>query len=192
MSRQATLFEAAPLPGLLYRPGIVAPDEEPALVARIAELDLKPFEFQRWLGKRRVVYFGWRYDFNDSRLTPAPPLPEFLLPLRARAARLAGLEPELLAHALVTEYQPGAGIGWHRDRPAFDAVVGISLAAACTLRFRRREGKGFGRTAQLLEPGSAYVLSGPARFEWEHSIAPVAALRYSITFRSMAATRRKG
>jgi len=181
------LFESAPLPGLSYRQDLVSPDEEHALLAHLTALPFAPFQFQGWEGKRRTVSYGWSYDFNDCQLKPAPPLPGFLVPLRERAAALAGVPPATFAHALVIEYAPGAGIGWHRDRPQFDLVCGVSLRAPCTLRFRRRAGKRFDRVGVPLPPRSAYVLRGPARHEWEHSIVPMEELRYSVTFRTLTA-----
>lgn len=182
---QSALFDAPTLPGLTYRPDLITLAEEGALVERIRVLEFAPFQFQGWEGKRRTVSYGWAYDFNDSRLREAPPIPEFLLPLRARAAALAGVAPAQFVHALVIEYDVGAGIGWHRDRPAFGVVAGISLVAPCTLRLRRREGKRFERVALELAPRSAYVLTGTVRHEWEHSIAPMQTLRYSVTFRTL-------
>jgi alkylated DNA repair protein (DNA oxidative demethylase) len=183
------LFDDAPLPGLTYQDGILAADEERALVARIAALPFAPFQFQGWEGKRRTVSYGWSYDFNDGQLREAPPLPGFLRPLRERAAALAEVGPESFEHALVIEYAVGAGIGWHRDRPQFDVVCGVSLVAPCTMRFRRRVGTRFERVGVPLAPRSAYVLRGPARHEWEHSIVPMEELRYSVTFRSLVASR---
>lgn len=174
------------LPGLTYRTGLLGPDEERAVIARIASLELAPFRFQQWEGRRRTASFGWGYDFTGGGLQPAPPLPDFLRPLRERAAAQAGVPPDAFEHALVIEYAPGAGIGWHRDRPQFGVVCGISLAAPCTLRFRRRSGKRFERASLDLEPGSAYVLDGEARRDWEHSITPMDRLRYSVTFRTLA------
>ena len=184
---QPVLFDAAPAgpEGLLYRPEILGPAEERALVARIVELPLKPFEFHGYLGKRRVGYFGWRYDHNGAGLGPAEAIPEWLMLLREAAAGFANLAPERLVQALVTEYAPGAGIGWHRDRPAFGEVIGVSLLAPCLFRLRRRRGSGFERAAFVAEPRSAYLMQGAARAEWEHSIPPVEALRYSVTFRSL-------
>jgi DNA oxidative demethylase len=187
---QTALFDTPSLPGLIYRPQLVTPDEEAALVAQIRALEFAPFQFQGWEGKRRTVSFGWSYDFNESRLGAAAPMPEFLGPLRRRAAELAQIADHEFEHALVIEYGAGAGIGWHRDRPAFGTVVGVSLVAPCTLRFRRRVGKRFERVALPLEPRSAYVLTGAARHEWEHSIAPMETVRYSVTFRTLAATGR--
>jgi alkylated DNA repair dioxygenase AlkB len=184
---QLGLFETPPArpEGLAYRPDFIDADEERALTDRIAALPLKPFEFQGFLGKRRVVSFGWRYVFDGSGLQKAEEIPDFLLPLRRRAAQFAGLGEESFGHVLLTEYAPGAGIGWHRDRPVFGDVVGISLLAPARLRFRRKAGGKWQRAALPAEPRSAYLLRGPARTEWEHSIAEMETLRYSITFRTL-------
>ena len=171
--------------GLEYRPELVNPGEEAALAERLATLPFQAFEFQGFLGKRRTVSFGWRYVFDGSGLKAAEPMPEWLLPLRAAAARVAGLTAEAFEHVLVTEYAPGAGIGWHRDRGVFGDVVGLSLLAPARLRFRRKAGAKWQRAALVAEPRSAYLLRGPARSEWEHSIAPMEALRYSLTFRTL-------
>ncbi len=187
--RQPDLFgDNAGLPtGFRYQPDLIGRDEERALVDRLEGLPFKPFEFQRHLGKRRVVSFGWRYDFNDRSLQPVEPLPDFLQPLRARAEAFAGFAPGAISHALITEYEPGAAIGWHRDRPEFDRVVGISMVSPCRFRFRRTAGGRFQRADVTLEPRSIYSLEADARNDWEHSIPPVEALRYSITFRTLRA-----
>jgi alkylated DNA repair dioxygenase AlkB len=175
--------------GLRYATDLIAPDEERALVERLAELPFRAFEFQGFLGKRRVVSFGWRYDFNLMKVEKTQDMPDFLLRLRERAARFAGLEPAALQHVLLTEYGPGAAIGWHKDRSVFGEVVGISLLAPCLFRLRRKTGgantKAWERASLRLAPRSAYLLAGPARTEWEHSIPPVEALRYSVTFRNL-------
>jgi DNA oxidative demethylase len=183
---QTSLFDAMP-PGLRVREEFITVPEEAALLEKFATLPFQPFAFQGWFGKRETVSFGWRYDFSDARMHAAPPLPEFLLPLRERAAALAGVAPEALEQALVIRYDVGAGIGWHRDRPVFDQVVGISLLAECVLRFRRREGARFRRFSLDAQPRSAYLLSGEIRHEWEHSIAPMERRRFSVTFRSRSA-----
>ncbi|HEX2558862.1 alpha-ketoglutarate-dependent dioxygenase AlkB [Phenylobacterium sp.] len=189
---QPSLFDTQPqLPeGFRYEPEIITPDEEQALVAHFEALAFKAFEFHGFLGKRRVVSFGWRYDFNGGGLGRAEDVPDFLLPLRERAAAFAGLPPDTLEHVMVSQYPPGAGIGWHKDRPDFDKVIGVSLAAPGLFRLRRRRQGGFDRAALTVEPRSAYVIDGPARREWEHSIPPVEALRYSVTFRTLRARAR--
>lgn len=180
---QPDLFADEPR-GFVYRPELLTCAEERVMIDRIAPLPFKPFEFGPYLGKRRVVSFGWRYDYGEHVLKRAGPIPGFLTALRERAAELAGLAPDRLEQALVTEYQPGVQIGWHRDRPDFEEVVGVSLASPAILRLRRRAGAGWERSSQRLEPRSAYVLAGEARNLWEHSIPPVEKLRYSVTFRS--------
>jgi alkylated DNA repair dioxygenase AlkB len=178
-------IDAPALPeGFRYQGGFISHDEEEQLVREISGLPFRDFEFHGFTGKRRVVSFGWRYDFNERELQKAEDMPAFLLPLRKRAAQFASLGPESLQHVLVTEYGPGAAIGWHRDKPMFDEVVGISLLSACRFRFRRERGAKWERASLVAEPRSVYLLSGPARSEWEHSIPGVKKLRYSITFRN--------
>jgi len=178
---------AAHLPqGFRYRPDLIGPEDEAALLARVRGLPFREFEFHGYTGKRRVVSFGWHYDFSARHLRQADDIPEFLLALRVHAAAFAGLEPSALRHVLVTEYGPGAVIGWHRDKAVFGETVGVSLLSPCVLRLRRKVGEGKWERANVeAEPRSAYLLSGPARSEWEHSIPPVDALRYSITFRNL-------
>ena len=171
--------------GMHHVAELLTPDEEAELVATIAALEFLAFRFRGFEGKRRVVSFGWAYDFEGGGLRPAEPLPGFLAPVRAKAAALAGRAPDELPHALITEYAPGAAIGWHRDRPEFGDVLGVSLGAACRFRMRRRSGAGWERRTIELLPRSAYLLRGRARTEWEHSIPPVEATRYSITFRTL-------
>jgi alkylated DNA repair dioxygenase AlkB len=184
VSMQSDLFAALP-PGLAFREDFVSPAEEADLLAHASSLDFKPFQFQGWEGKRETVSFGWRYDFNEARTHAAPPIPDFLLPLRERAAGFAQLPAAAFEQALVIRYGVGAGIGWHRDRPAFDTVFGLSLLSRAPLRFRRRLAtRGFERFTLDAAPRSAYLLTAEVRHEWEHGIAPVEALRYSITFRS--------
>jgi alkylated DNA repair dioxygenase AlkB len=175
-----------PLPeGFLYQPELIGTQEEAAILAQIRELPFREFEFHGYTGKRRVVSFGWQYDFTARQLRKVDDIPAFLLPVRSTAAEFAGLRPEALQHVLVTEYGPGAAIGWHRDKAVFGEIVGISLLAACTFRLRRDVGNGWERVKLEAAPRSAYLLSGPARSEWEHSIPPVESLRYSITFRNL-------
>lgn len=186
---QLNLFEAPPPEtpsGLVYAPDFIGAAEEAELAGRIAALPFKPFEFHGFTGNRRTVSFGLHYAFDGSGLREAEPIPGWLRPLRARAAALAGLEPEAFVHALVIEYSAGAGIGWHRDRPVFSDVVGISLLAPAPLRFRRKAGAKWERFTLTAEPRSAYLLRGEARHEWEHSIPQLETLRYSVTLRTLA------
>lgn len=180
-----TPISGPPIPGLATADDLVSPAEEAALIAQIDRAGLTPFRFQQWEGKRLTASFGWVFDFETARLDRGQPIPDWLLPVRARAARFAGLAPNALAHALVIRYDPGAGIGWHRDRPQFDQVVGLSLGAPAVMRFRRRQGSRFERVGLPLAPRAAYLLSGEARHDWEHSIAPQEGSRWSITFRSL-------
>jgi alkylated DNA repair dioxygenase AlkB len=172
-------------PGFAYKAEVISPSEEAQLVANLENEPLKEFEFQGFLGKRRVVSYGWRYDFNGGGLQQTEAIPGYLHDVRARASSFAGLEPGSLAQVLLTEYQPGAPIGWHKDRSVFDVVIGISLLSASTFRLRRKIESKWERLSLTLEPRSIYVLLGVVRTEWEHSIPPVHALRYSITFRSL-------
>lgn len=181
----ADLF-GSPFPGFAYAEDLVTPDEEARLIAAVDVAGLSPFRFQGWLGKRLTTSFGWRYDFDDGAFAMGTPLPEWLLPLRDKAAGFAGLHAEAFAHALLIRYDPGAGIGWHRDRPVFEHVVGVSLGNPAVMRFRRRRPGGFDRFAAPVSPRSVYHLSGEARHDWEHSIAPMDVPRWSITFRSLS------
>jgi alkylated DNA repair protein (DNA oxidative demethylase) len=184
---QLNLLPEAPAEpeGLIYRGGFLTPAEEEALAARIAELELKPFQFHGFEGNRRTASFGYHYAFDGSGLKRTAPIPDWLLPARSRAAALIGTTPEAIEHVLLIEYAPGAGIGWHRDRPVFGDVVGISLLSPARLRFRRKCGSKWERYSLIAEPRSAYALRGAARHEWEHSIPPMETLRYSITFRTV-------
>ena len=184
-----TTRSPTPPEGFRYQADILTLSEERDLAERIRELPLKEFEFQGYVGRRRTLSYGWHYDFGDRTLRPADEIPAYLLSLRERAAAFAGLAPGDLPHALVTEYGPGAAIGWHRDKGVFGDVVGISLLAPCTFRFRRQAAAAWERYSLTAEPRSAYLLRGAARTDWEHSIPAVEALRYSITFRSLRPKR---
>jgi alkylated DNA repair dioxygenase AlkB len=171
--------------GLAYAPDFLSEAEELVLAGRLDTLKFKPFEFHGFLGKRQTVSFGWSYRFDGSGLGEAAPIPDWLLPVRARAAAFAGLAAEALEHALLVKYEEGAGLGWHRDRPVFGDVIGISLLSPAPLRFRRKAGAKWERFTLPAEPRSIYLLRGPSRSEWEHSLAPLETLRYSITFRTL-------
>lgn len=187
----ADLFDTPPVPGLGTQPDLITPSEERALIAAIDAVDLAPFRFQQWTGKRLTHSFGWQYDFQSGELGRGAPMPDWLLPIRDRAAAAAGLAPDALVQALLLRYDPGAGIGWHRDRPIYDQVVGISLGAPATMRFRRKEGERWRRVNVPLEPRGLYHLSGEVRQNWEHSIAPIDQTRWSITFRSFSDQGRR-
>ena len=185
------LFDAPVIPGLAYEEDLIGAAEERELLERLGALELAPFRFHGWLGNRRTQSFGWRYDFDDASFAPAEPVPDWLLPLRSSAASLAGVESQNFVHVLLARYDPGAGIGWHRDRDVFENVVGVSLGTPATLRFRQRTPSGFKRASLEVEPRSAYLLSGEARHKWEHSIAPGDQRRFSITFRTLSHKGRR-
>ncbi len=187
----AGLFGESSIAGLEYRTDFISADEERELLDHLAKEELAPFRFHGWTGNRKTRSFGWRYDFDDSSFTPAEALPEWLEPLRDRAAAFAQAAPQDIHHALIARYDPGAGIGWHKDRDVFDKVVGVSLGSAATLRFRQRTTPGFRRTGLEVEPRSAYLLSGEARLGWEHRITPGEELRFSITFRTLSDKGRR-
>lgn len=172
--------------GFAYTPEFVTVEEETELLREIAGLEFRPFDFHGYIAKRRIVAYGWDYDFSTREASEVPGVPDFLKPLRERAAAFAGVEAEALVEAVVTEYPPGAPIGWHRDVPQFEVVIGISLASACRMRFKpyRAEGK---IRSLVVEPRSIYVIRGAARWKWQHSIPAVEALRYSVTFRTLKA-----
>jgi alkylated DNA repair protein (DNA oxidative demethylase) len=183
---QADLFAEPLLAGLEYRTDFITGDEEQALIDQLQAMDLAPFRFHGWTGHRKTQSFGWRYDFDDASFTPAEPIPDWLHGLRDKAAAIANVEPSQIVHVLTARYDPGAGIGWHKDRSVFEKVVGVSLGSPAVLRFRRREASGFRRLDLPIEPRSAYLLSGEARHDWEHRIVPGEELRFSITFRTLS------
>ena len=194
MTTQGDLFADLPtarrLPvavpeGFALWPEIVSAAEERTLEEEIDAAPLGPFQFGQWEGKRLTAYFGYGYDFGRGGMTEAPPLPGWLALLAIRAAELTGQPADAFVQALVIRYDPGAGIGWHRDRPQFGAVAGLSLSNPVRLRLRRRTATGFERAAVMLPPRSLYRLEGSARWEWEHSIAPVEQTRRSITLRTL-------
>ncbi|WP_404710378.1 alpha-ketoglutarate-dependent dioxygenase AlkB [Sphingomonas sp. MMS24-J13] len=184
------LFDTPIVPGLAVRADLISAEEEAALIAAIDAQALTPFRFQQWTGKRLTHSFGWAYDFQAGELNRAEPIPAWLYDVQARMAAMAGLDRDDLIQALLIRYDPGAGIGWHRDRPVYDHVLGLSLGAPATMRFRRKEADRWRRASLLLEPRAAYHLSGEVRHDWEHSIAAIDRTRYSITFRSPSAQGR--
>jgi alkylated DNA repair dioxygenase AlkB len=176
--------------GLDDWPDFVSADEERQLIAMIGSLPLHPFQFGAYEGKRRVASFGYSYDYSTRRLARAAPIPPWLQAPAARIESLRGLASGTIAQVLCTEYDIGVGIGWHRDKPHFDQVFGLSLGSSCRLRFRRKHGQRWQRFTLDAKPCSLYLMSGEARHVWEHSIPGVEQPRYSITFRTMTERRR--
>jgi len=187
MEGTRSLFEEYP-DGFRYEPGFLSVDEETALAAAIGQIEFSTFEMRGVAARRRVAFFGRAYD----RTSAVQPIPDFLLPLRRRAAAWSGIDDAAFVMALVNEYPPGAPIGWHRDAPQYDVIAGISLISPCRMMFRPYVSPGARATAGRrsathaidLDPRSAYLLAGAARSGYEHHIPPVAAFRYSVTFRS--------
>ena len=182
---QVDLFGAPMLPGLSSAPDFLGESEEAQLIARIEAAELTPIRFQQWEGKRLTRSYGWHNDFEASAFSRTEPLPAWLRPIADRAADFAGIARDTIAQALLISYGPGAGIGWHRDRPVFEHVIGISLGAPAAMRFRRRKSEKFERFALPLAPRSIYHLSGEVRTDWEHSIAAMDVPRWSITLRTL-------
>jgi alkylated DNA repair dioxygenase AlkB len=195
VNRGPTLFEvSAKVPdGFIYHPNFISETEEHELIGEIQKLNLTPFKYYQFTGKRRTASFGWQYEFGGSDITIAPDIPAFLLPFRTRAGTLFNIDQHSLVQASVIEYSIGAPIGWHRDIPHFGVVVGISLGAACRMKFRkysRARSKNLNRDEILsieLEPRSIYLMSGASREIWQHSIPPVKELRYAIMMRTLRA-----
>jgi alkylated DNA repair dioxygenase AlkB len=172
--------------GFRYEAEFLSVDEEVRLVRWIETLPLKPFEFQGYLGNRRVLSFGFRYDYGRRAVDTASAVPEQLIPIIGRAAQWSGRAMQDFRQAMVTEYTPGAPIGWHADRPQFGDVLGISLLAPAPFRLRRRVSGKWERKTIPLAPRSIYLMSGEARKSWQHSIPQLSELRYSITLRTLA------
>jgi|SRR5687768_436917 alkylated DNA repair dioxygenase AlkB len=188
-----TLFDAsAQVPdGFLYRKNFISAAEEQELIEEIQKVQLEPFKYYQFTGKRRTASFGWQYEFGASEITAAPEMPPFLLPLRVRAGKVFNIDPNSLVQTSIIEYSTGSPIGWHRDIPQFGVVVGISLGAACRMKFRkysRVRPKKVDRNEVLsieLQPRSIYLMSEAAREIWQHSIPPVKQLRYAIMMRTL-------
>jgi alkylated DNA repair dioxygenase AlkB len=176
-------------PGFRDQERIMSEEEEVRLASDLGQLELKPFEFHGYLGNRWVINFGLKYDFSHRSIQPAGDMPAFLNDLLSRAASFAGCPVKTIRQVGVNQYRAGAGIGWHKDKPEFGVIVGVSLLAPATMRFRKPSGKGWVRTSHIVQPRSIYILSGEARTDWEHSIPPLGALRYSITFRTLSGLR---
>jgi alkylated DNA repair dioxygenase AlkB len=173
--------------GLVYEPDFLSAGEERVLLGQLERLDYREIRMRGQAARRTTRHFGYDYDYQGANVAPADPLPAWLLPLRDRCAGLAGVPPAALEEALISRYPAGAGIGWHRDAPKFGPeVIGVSLLSACRMRFQRGTGDKRRVHDLVLEPRSAYVLSGDSRHEWQHSIPATEDLRYSITFRALS------
>jgi alkylated DNA repair dioxygenase AlkB len=193
------LFPVGPeLPqGFFYQANFLSEHEEANLLDAIRGLSFREFDFHGYTAKRRVVEYGLEYDFSTNSTSTTQPFPDFLLPLRERAAQFAGVQPESLAEGIVLEYPPGAPIGWHRDAPQFGTVIGISLLSAARMRLKpyvaakQKSAARVKPVSIVLEPRSIYVISGPARWRFQHSIPAVTELRYSITFRTLRSAKEE-
>ena len=184
------LFGAPEPPaGFRYIPDVLSSAEEKRLVQRFEKLPLRPFEFHGYQGNRRIYTFGHRYIFAGQEARDAS-IPEYLQPLTDIASRISGMPADAFEQLMLTEYASGAGIGWHRDRPLYEDIVAVSFLAPCTLRLRRKVGDDWERRSARIEPRSAYLLHGPVRNLWQHSIAPMDVLRYSMTLRTFRSGHR--
>jgi alkylated DNA repair dioxygenase AlkB len=173
-----------PPDGFVYRADFLDEPEERALLARFDELEFEEIVMKGVVARRTAVRYGYGYDYDRRAAVPgADPIPEWLEPVRDRAAELAGGAE--LVQVLIQRYPPGAPIGWHRDSPSYELVAGVSLAGAARMRLRRGPAEDRVAYEQPLEPRSAYVLAGEARWKWEHHVPPAKELRYSITFGSL-------
>lgn len=194
MAERKRLRRIAELPaGFAYRPNFTSEEEERQILAHLRQLPFEQGLYRGFVAKRRIVAFGLSYSFETNQLTPAAPIPDFLLPLRARIKELVpDADPDDFVEALATQYPPGASIGWHRDAPQFGGVVfGVSLAASCRMRLRLETADEYLIASLDLAPRSAYVMRGEARWRWQHSIPPVKAERYSITFRTQRSDKAR-
>jgi alkylated DNA repair dioxygenase AlkB len=193
---QGSLFDEPPPPapalpqGMVYERDFLDAKQEQELVRLLQGWPLEAMQYKAYTARRRVLSFGGKYDFQANRLQQALPIPPELEPLRERVAQWLGVQPQDFTQVLVAEYSEGTPLGWHRDVPDFEDIVGVSLLAAATMRFRPWPPEGLKRSDVLklaIEPRSIYLLRGPARWAWQHSVAPTKALRYSITFRTARA-----
>jgi alkylated DNA repair dioxygenase AlkB len=176
--------------GFVYRPDFLTPEEERVVLAGVGALEFHEVRMRGQVARRRTAHFGWTYGYETWRIEPGPPIPGFLLALRARVGALGAVDPGDLVEVLVTHYPPGAGIGWHRDAPMFGVVVGVSLAGACRLRFQHGTGAGRRTAVAVVAARSAYALDGAARWQWRHSIPPGKTERYSVTYRTLRRSPR--
>jgi alkylated DNA repair dioxygenase AlkB len=185
-----TLFDLAPvLPaGFQYFPRFISEDEELSVLELVKEIPLHPFVFQGYTANRKVASFGFDYSFTNRKLAKGKEIPPGFNALIGKVAEKLFLESGDFSELLVTEYPPGSVINWHRDAPPFDLIAGISLLSDCIFRLRPQEKTKQTRSNVISFPvqrRSLYILQGPARSEWQHSISPVKETRYSITLRTL-------
>lgn len=184
------LFGKPELPeGFHYSPDVLLPAQEKRFAERFERLPLKPFEFRGYEGNRRIFTFGHRYAFAGQDPREDASIPDYFQPIIDIASQISGRPTEAFEQIMVTEYAPGAGIGWHRDRPTYEDIVAVSFLAPCTLRLRQKVGENWERRFAQIEPRSAYLLRGAARNDWQHSIAPMDVLRYSVTLRTFRSSK---
>lgn len=192
MSRPGSQLKLIDLPsrlgnGLVYRPDFLTPEEEAEILTVIPKLHLYKPRYGEYEAKRRVIGFGWGYDFDKKQFIPGPPLPQFLTKIQHKIAKWLDIPKERVVEALITEYPPGTTIGWHRDTEEFEKIIGVSLAGWARMRFRPLSAIGDTRKiiSLELEPRSSYIMQKDIRWKWQHSVAPTKVLRYSITFRTL-------
>ncbi len=183
MSQLSFLSPEEKPPGLFYFPDFITPEEELILLTEFQNMNLRPMQFRNYVAKRNVLSFGSGYEFSRRKLQDASPAPEFLDPFIRRVSKTMKVAPGKIAQILVTHYPVGAPIGWHRDAPPFEQLLGISLGSSCTMKLREMSGNG--KFSFYLESRSAYMMTGPSRWRWEHHIPPVKEERYSLTFRTL-------
>ena len=177
---------AAPPPGFRYKEAFLTPEEHAAVLGHLRRLHLEPVVMRGVASLRRVAHFGWTYDYDGWSIRPTIPIPPFMSAFLPRAAAFAGAAADLFEAALVNYYPAGAGIGWHRDAPVFGApVIGVSIGAACPMKFRRKTSDGYDIFEQWMAPGSVYSIDGDARSVWQHGISRTPSDRYSVTFRTL-------
>jgi alkylated DNA repair dioxygenase AlkB len=198
---QSELFGDGPgeaIEGWIYEAEFLSRAEEQELLAIVERLALEEMRYKNHVARRRGISFGGQYDFDANRLRPSEALPPALWPLRAKVADWLGVAPEAFTHVLVAQYRPGTPLGWHRDVPDFERVVGVSLLSPALMQFRRYPPPAPGRASEApraklcIEPRSIYLMQGPARWQWQHRVLPTDALRYSITLRTSRATDERG
>jgi alkylated DNA repair dioxygenase AlkB len=187
--RQTRRADADLPEGFAYEADFLSLSEESELLARFESLDFQPFDYHGYIAKRKVAVYGWQYNYGTNKTSAAPPMPEFLFPIRHRAAGFAGVPDDALVQSVINQYPRGAPMGWHRDVPQFELIVGVSLGAGCRMRLKPYKAEG-AIISVILEPRSIYRMNGAARWRYQHSIPAVEELRYSVTFRTLRATSK--